>query len=108
LTRHVLDLLGGRTTPEQARRDFIRFTEGHTSIYFKIIRQFYTQSFRELFLNGTGPLDMHRAVLAVLAGQVFPRPAWKLRWRLQAFDACVKLNKKLALVPRQNHFSLLA
>jgi hypothetical protein len=44
----------------------------------------------------------------VLAGNVFPRPAWKLRWRLKAFDACVQMNKKLALVPRQNQFSLLA
>jgi flavin-dependent dehydrogenase len=108
LTRHLLDLLAGRATPDRARQDFIGFTEDHTSIYFKIIRQFYTQSFRELFLNGTGPLQMHRAVLAVLAGNVFPRPAWKLRWRLKAFDACVQMNKKLALVPRQNQFSLLA
>jgi flavin-dependent dehydrogenase len=108
LTRHLLDVLDGRTTPDRARREFIRFTEGHTAIYFRIIRQFYSQSFRELFLNGTGPLQMHRAVLAVLAGNVFPRPAWKLRWRLKAFDACVRLNEKMALVPRQGHFSLLA
>jgi 2-polyprenyl-6-methoxyphenol hydroxylase-like FAD-dependent oxidoreductase len=108
LTRHLLDLLAGRTTPNRARHDFIRFTENHTSIYFRIIRQFYCHSFRELFLNGSGPLQMHRAVLAVLAGNVFPRPAWRLRWRLRAFDACVQLNKQLALVTRQNHFSLLA
>jgi flavin-dependent dehydrogenase len=108
LARHLLDLLAGRTTPDRARQDFIGFTENHTSVYLRIIRQFYCQSFRELFLNGIGPLRMHRAVLAVLAGNVFPRPAWKLRWRLKAFGACVQLNKKFSLVPRQNHFSLLA
>jgi flavin-dependent dehydrogenase len=108
LTQHLVDLLAGRTTPDRARQEFIRFTENHTAIYFRIIRQFYSQSFRELFLNGTGPLQMHRAVLAVLAGNVFPRPAWRLKWRLKAFDACVQLNRKLALVPRQNQFSLLA
>jgi flavin-dependent dehydrogenase len=108
LTRHLLALLNGRTTPDQARQGLIAFTEDHTAIYFRVIRQFYSQSFRELFLNGSGPVQMHRAVLAVLAGNVFPRPAWKLRWRLMAFDACVRINTKLKLVPRQNHFSLLA
>ena len=104
---HLAAILSGRTTPADARRRFIRFTDGSTRVFFKLIRQFYDHSFRELFLNGTGPLDMHRAVLAVLAGNVFPRPSWRLRWRLAAFDACVKINRFVPLVPRQNRFSLL-
>ncbi len=107
LTNHLIALFAGKTTAGQARKRFIRFTDGSTSIFFKLIRQYYDHSFRELFLNGTGPVDMHRAVLAVLAGNVFPRPRWGLRWRLAAFDLCVKLNRHLRLVPRQNRFSLL-
>jgi hypothetical protein len=105
---HVTNILAGRERPAAARRRFIRFTRGSTSVFFRLIRQFYGQSFRELFLNGTGPLDMHRAVLAVLAGQVFPRPRWKLRWRLWAFNVCEFVNRFVPLVPRQNRFSLIA
>jgi len=51
---------------------------------------------------------MHKAVISVLAGQVFPRPAWCLRWRLRLFELCVRLNQYLPLVPRRRRFSLLA
>ena len=102
------EVLAGTATPAAARDRYVRFTDGSTSVFFRLIRQFYDHSFRELFLNGTGPADRHRAVLAVLAGNVFPRPAWRLRWRLAAFDACIRLNRRLPLVPRQNRFSLLA
>jgi hypothetical protein len=53
-------------------------------------------------------MQVHRAVLAVLAGHVFPRPPWMLRWRLALFSVFVKLNHWLPLVPRQRSFSLLA
>jgi hypothetical protein len=76
-------------------------------VFFRLIRNFYRHSFRELFLNRTGPLEMHRAVLGILAGNVFPRPPWRLRWRVAAFYACVALNRFLPLVPRQKRFSML-
>ena len=104
---HLDRMLAGTRKPESARRAYGRFTDGSTSVFFRLIRQFYDHSFRELFLNGTGPVDMHRAVLAVLAGNVFPRPAFALRWRLAAFAACIRLNRHLPLVPRQGRFSLL-
>jgi 2-polyprenyl-6-methoxyphenol hydroxylase-like FAD-dependent oxidoreductase len=103
---HLTRCSPARRSPAAAREAFVRFTDGSTKIFFKLIRQFYDHSFRELFLNGTGPLDMHRAVLAVLAGNVFPRPRWRLRWRLAAFDACVKLNRYSRSFRGQNRFSL--
>lgn len=108
LATHLAGMLRGTTPPDAARRKYTRFTDGSTSVFFRLIRQFYDHSFRELFLNGTGPLDMHRAVLGVLAGNVFPRPPFALRWRLAAFNACVRLNRHVPLVPRQRRFSLLA
>lgn len=104
---HLSGMLRGTTAPDAARRRYMRFTDGSTSVFFRLIRQFYDHSFRELFLNGTGPLDMHRAVLGVLAGNVFPRPPFALRWRLALFNACVRLNRRVPLVPRQRTFSLL-
>ncbi|MBV8781736.1 MAG: hypothetical protein JO353_10095, partial [Phycisphaerae bacterium] len=63
---------------------------------------------RELFLNERGPHQIHRAVIAVLAGYVFPKPAWKLRWRLWLFHRFVWLQKYLPMVPKREEFSLLA
>jgi hypothetical protein len=39
---------------------------------------------------------------------VFPKPVWKLRWRLRMFELCVIVNKYFELVPRRKEFSLLA
>jgi flavin-dependent dehydrogenase len=94
--------------PAKARRRYNRFAGQGTGVFFKLIRQYYTHSFRELFLNGTGPLKVHKAVLAALAGHVFPRPSWPVRWRLALFGLCVALNQWLPLVPRRPRFSLLA
>ena len=104
---HVTRLLKGSTTPVSARRQYIQFIEGSTSVFFGLIRQYYDHSFRELFLNGTGPMKVHCAILAILAGHVFPRPPFCLRWRLWLFQACRILNRYVPLVPRRNRFSLL-
>jgi flavin-dependent dehydrogenase len=100
-------VLLGKQTAEIARRNYMRFIEGSTSIFWRLIRGYYRHSFRELFLNQTGPLQLHRAVIAVLAGHVFPRPPWKLRWRLELFHLLVRVQKYFALVPRQAEFSLM-
>jgi 2-polyprenyl-6-methoxyphenol hydroxylase-like FAD-dependent oxidoreductase len=105
--RCVEALVRGTAGPEVLRRRYIRFVEGSTAVFFRLVRRYYEHSFRELFLNGTGPLEIHRAVISVLAGHVFPRPAWPLRWRLRLFDACVTANRMLPLVPRRRRFSLL-
>lgn len=103
----LIDLLHGRTNPDRARRRYIRFVDGSTGIFFKLIRQYYDHSFRELFLEAEGPLQVHRAVLSILAGQVFPRPAFALRWRLGLFYALQWWNRHFHIVPRRNRFSLL-
>ena len=100
-------LLAGRAKPPKARKRYIQFVEGNTKIFFRLIRHYYDHSLRELFLNGTGPLRVHSAVLSILAGEVFPRPIFALRWRLQLFYALQWLNRRWPLVPRRNRFSLL-
>jgi flavin-dependent dehydrogenase len=105
---HTIGMIRDRRKPAAARRQYIRYIDGGSKPLWRLIRQFYRHSFRELFLNGTGPIQMHKAVISVLAGQVFPRPAWCLRWRLRLFELCVRLNEYLPLVPRRKRFSLLA
>ncbi|HSU66780.1 MAG TPA: NAD(P)/FAD-dependent oxidoreductase [Tepidisphaeraceae bacterium] len=108
VSKQVLAILQDRTTPAAARKAYLRFVQDSTGIFFRFIRQYYDHSFRELFLNGTGPLRVHSAVLSILAGEVFPRPIFALRWRLQLFYFLQWLNRHRALVPRRNRFSLLS
>ena len=103
----LTEVLRGRASPARMRRDYVRHMEGGTSVFFRLIRQYYDHSFRQLFLNGEGPHDIHRAVLAALAGHVFPRPPWPIRWRLALFNVFVALNRWVPLVPRRPAFSLL-
>ena len=58
-------------------------------------------------MNGSGPLKVHRAVISTLAGNVFPKPAWSLRWRLRFFELCVRVQQWVPLCPRRAECSLL-
>jgi flavin-dependent dehydrogenase len=101
-------LLRGEVTPERAQRHYIAFVCGSTRPFWRLIRGYYQHSFRELFMNGHGPLQMQRAIISILAGQVFPKPCWALRWRHRAFEVCVLLQKFLPLVPRRAPCHLMA
>lgn len=95
-------------SPARARRRYRRFIRGSTRPYFRVVEAYYGQPFRELFLHGQGPLEIHRAVLAVLAGHVFPRPAFAVRWRLTLFHLFVALQGLgVPIVERKPSFSLL-
>jgi flavin-dependent dehydrogenase len=94
--------------PAGLRKRYIKFVKSSSSVFFGLVDQYYEHSFRELFLNGTGPMQVHRAIISILAGHVFPRPTWALRWRLHLFNLCVRVNRYLPLVPRRTGFSLLA
>lgn len=100
-------ILSGTRRPAAERKRYIRFVRQSTATFFRLVDLYYTHSFRELFLHGTGPLQMHRAVMGVLAGNVFPKPAWSLRWRFALFELAVKVNRYVPLVPRRRGFSLL-
>jgi len=105
--RRTIAVLKGEASPARARREYIRMMDASSRPLWRLIRRFYEHSFRELFMNGTGPMQVHRAVISILAGQVFPRPRWCLRWRLAMFEVFVWLNKWLPLVPRRRRFSLM-
>ncbi|MEO1236726.1 MAG: NAD(P)/FAD-dependent oxidoreductase [Planctomycetota bacterium] len=103
----VSRLVAGETRPERAQRQHERFVRRGTRTFFRLIRAYYDPRFRDLFFNGSGPLSMHRAVIDVLAGRAFPKPAWPVRWRMSLFYACVAAQRFVPLVPRRAGFSLL-
>lgn len=108
---HAADLthsmLRGELTAHDTQHRYRSFMKGSTSVFWNLIRMYYKHSFRELFMNGTGPVRVHAAIISILAGQVFPRPVWSLRWRLWFFELCVRLQEHVPLVPRRPRFSLV-
>ena len=93
---------------ESLRRRYIRFVKGSSSTFFRLVDMYYDHSFRELFLDGHGPLQVHRAAMSILAGNVFPRPAFALRWRFALLSLFTRINRFVPLVPRRERFSLLS
>ena len=107
--KSIFDLLRGDPSPARhraIRKRYCKFVDGSSSVFFWLVNNYYNHSFRELFLNGTGPCNVHGAVIGILAGNVFPKPAFALRWRLKLFELCMRINNRIALVPRRTRFSL--
>jgi len=100
-------MLRAELRPKAAQRQHCRYIERGTEPFWRLIRSYYKHSFRELFMHGTGPLQMPGAIISVLAGQVFPQQPWKLRWRHRAFDFCVWLQQHRELSPHRPPFHLV-
>jgi flavin-dependent dehydrogenase len=87
--------------------DYARYVTSSSSVFFGLVRRYYRHGFREMFLHGKGPLKVHKAILALLAGHVFPAPVFSLRWRLMVFEALLRVHSRRPLVPRRERFSLV-
>lgn len=105
--RGVSALLRGSSSPGKERRRYIRFIDGSSSSFFGLIDRYYKHSFRELFLSGAGPLQVYEATMALLAGYVFPRPPFAVRWRVKLLDFFAFVNRFVPLAQRRERFSLL-
>ena len=103
----IAALLRDQADAKKTRRAHIRFVESSSMILFRMVRGFYRHSFRELLMEERGPLSIHRALIGLFAGDVFPRPALALRWRVRLFECFVQFNELFAFVPRRANFSLL-
>lgn len=106
--RALVAILREGANPSRLRRRYIRFVDQSSSAFFRLVDLYYDHSFRELLLNGKGPLEVHRAAMSILAGNVFPRPPFALRWRFALLGLLTLLNRALPLVPRRERFSLFA
>ncbi len=113
----VQELLAGQTgarlptgrrprTPASIRREYRRFIDDSAAPFVRLVNLFYGHPFRELFLHGKGPLQVPQAIISLLAGYVFPKPAWSLRWRLWLFQQFERVQRVVALAPRRASFSL--
>jgi flavin-dependent dehydrogenase len=99
LAAEVVDqcLADGRTGGRRFARYEKRVRKG-LMFYWRVVENFYTTPFMELFLQPRPHHDLPSAVNAVLAGEL--EGGWSLRWRLHYFFLLVKLQKRWPLVPR--------
>jgi FADH2-dependent halogenase len=65
--------------------------------YWRVVENYYTTPFMEVFLRPGDHYDLPSAVNAVLAGEL--EGGWSLRWRLEYFFLLVKLQRFLPIVP---------
>jgi flavin-dependent dehydrogenase len=94
-------------SPRRVRRRYVKTIESATGELFRMVRAFYDHSFRELLLSAKAPLRMRDAAVSVFSGEVFPRSPARIRWRLALFRLCVRIQRRVALAPRQETWSLL-
>jgi FADH2-dependent halogenase len=66
--------------------------------YWRVVENYDTTPFMELFLQPRNRFDIPSAVIATLAGEV--EGSWAMRWRMQLFFWLVKLQRHFELVPR--------
>jgi FADH2-dependent halogenase len=66
--------------------------------YWRVVENYYTTPFMELFLRPGDHYDLPSAVNAVLAGEL--EGGWSLRWRLEYFFLLVKIQRYFRIVPR--------
>lgn len=93
----VVKALASGTPP---RRDFERYEKRvrrGLRFYWRVVEEYYTTSFMEIFLRPGNHYDLPSAVNAVLAGEL--EGGWSLRWRLEYFFLLVKIQRYFKIVP---------
>ncbi|MGB0766534.1 MAG: NAD(P)/FAD-dependent oxidoreductase [Phycisphaeraceae bacterium] len=88
----VADLLNDRR-PADARQTYLDRVAARRTFFFTYINLFYSHAFREFLTQGTGPLSLHRALIAVLSGRCERLPL-SMRWRLSALHLLHRLQRR--------------
>ena len=70
------------------------------TFYWRMVENYYTTPFMEIFLRPSEHANLFSAVIGVLAGEAEGR--WALRWRMAYFLFLVKVQARWPFVPRIN------
>ena len=105
----VIAVLQGKMSPHEAKRGYINMFETASNVFFRMVRAWYKHPFREVLRYSRNTGRVRRAIVAILAGQIFPTPiSMKIRWRLWVMELAVRLQRFIAVVPRRSSYSLRA
>lgn len=103
----TVDAILQGNAPEEARQEFLRKGAARRRFFSHYINAYYSHPFRELLLQGRGPLGVHRALIAVLSGRCEDLP-WSMRWRLRLLDYFHnRQHQKGTAVPGRKGWSIL-
>jgi len=105
--RRIIDVATGRMRAGDATAAHHQRIARLRSVFLGLIRNFYDHSFRELIVAGHGPLEVHRAVVNMLAGDVFDGVPLEVRWRWDLMMAFREINRFRPLNQRIRPHSLL-
>ena len=94
----VRGALDQRSPEDRLFRQYEKRVRRGLMFYWRVVENYYTTPFMELFLQPRDHHDLPSAVNAVLAGEL--EGSWALRWRLRYFFLLVKIQKYFPLVPR--------
>ena len=93
--------------PQAAQQRFLERGASRRRFLFHYIKLYYSHSFREMLLHGSGPLGVHRALIAVLAGRCEDIPL-SMRWRLKLLDYFHGRQKaKGNIIPKRDGWSII-
>ncbi len=94
-------VLAALKTGETAGRRFARYEKRvrrGMEFYWRMVENYYTTPFMDLFMQPRAHFDLPSAVIAVLAGEL--EGSWALRWRIGYFFWLVKIHSHWPIVPR--------
>lgn len=103
----ILDVAQGRMRPKAATAAHHARISRLRKSFLHLIRNFYDHSFRELIVASEGPLGVHRAVVNMLAGEVFGPVPFAVRWRWELMMWFREINRFRALNGRIRPHSIL-
>lgn len=109
--RHAGQLLNavleGRLSSKRAERRHHKWLKRHRNTFLKLIGSFYNHSFRELVIEGKGPMETHRALITMLAGGVFPTIPFRVRWRWEMLMVMAAFHRRIPIVGKRRPHSML-
>ncbi|MEM6550593.1 MAG: NAD(P)/FAD-dependent oxidoreductase [Planctomycetota bacterium] len=104
---HAADQVLSNDNPQRAKQHFLERGAARRGLMLHYINLFYSHPFRELLLQGKGPLGVHRALIAVLSGRFDDIPL-SMRWRLKLLDFFhARQKSKGNMIPGRDGWSIL-
>lgn len=87
-----------RSLSRWAQGRYTRRLRAHFGVFEKLVMAFYDNASFSVFMDRNPPVQLARAINAIVAGN--SQPAWKIRWRYWTFLLVCRLQKRWPLVPR--------
>lgn len=104
----LCNVLDGKLSDQAAAKRHHAWVSRHRKTLLRLIGSFYDHAFRELMIEGQGPMGVHRALITLLGGEIFPSVPTSVRWRWELLDALTGFHRRIPIVGKRRPHSLFA